>query len=199
MRLIKFLSITFLLSFLIIGTMVGCDGDNGDGDNGELAGETECADLMDNDDDGEVDCEDIDCILAPNCVEVTCDDFIEAGCNRLVECDGVTLEDCIDIIELIIDVNENIDCNDVTGLPTVSECIAEIDNFDCEDFNNDLGPDSCSPSEGLCEICEVDEDCAEGLICVDCVDNCTGVDMRCTSAFFDQICEDGQFGFLPAL
>ena len=198
MRLIKLLSITFLLSFLIIGTMVGCDGDDGDNGNGngELAGETECADLMDNDDDGEIDCEDIDCILAPNCVEVTCDDFLEAFCNRQVQCNGLTFEECIAFAELFI---SSLDCSDIEELPTANQCIADLDNFSCEDLLNDLGPESCAPSEGVCEVCDVDEDCGEGLICVDCLEDCTGVPERCVGFFFDQVCEDGTFGFLPAL
>jgi len=190
---IRFLIKTLLFIFIAIGTIGGC-GDSGIV--GEFAGEVNCMDGIDNDGDTETDCEDIDCILDPAC-NVTCDDFLEAFCNRAVDCDGFTFVECIIVVELLIEEIEIFECNDIVELPTANECIADLANFDCAAFNDALGPDSCSPSEGLCDVCDVDEDCADGLFCFDCVGNCTGVASRCTSAFFNQECEDGTFGSLP--
>jgi len=83
---IRLLTITLLFIFIAIGTIGGC-GDSGIV--GEFAGEVNCMDGIDNDGDTETDCEDIDCILDPAC-NVTCDDFLEAFCNRAVDCDGFT-------------------------------------------------------------------------------------------------------------
>jgi len=74
MRIIKLFSITFLLIFITIGAIGGCGGgdedNNGEssGSGGELAGEQNCTDGIDNDGDTEIDCDDIDCILDPVCM-----------------------------------------------------------------------------------------------------------------------------------
>ncbi len=186
-------SIALLFSLIAIGTIGGCGGGgNGDG-GGEFAGETNCSDMIDNDGDGEVDCADIDCILDPSCP--TCDDFVDAFCERVVECDGLTFPQCVSLVE---DFISSLDCEDIEELSTVNECIADLEDFNCEDLFNDLGPDSCAPSEGVCDVCEADEDCGENLICVDCLEDCTGVAKRCVGFFFDQECVDGTFGFIPA-
>jgi len=74
MSIIKLLSITFLLICITFGTIGGCGGgdedNNGEssGNGGELAGEQNCTDGIDNDGDTEIDCDDFDCILDPACM-----------------------------------------------------------------------------------------------------------------------------------
>jgi len=55
-----------LIAFMNIGGCGGGSGGNGNG--GDLAGEMNCTDKIDNDGDTEIDCDDIDCILDPACV-----------------------------------------------------------------------------------------------------------------------------------
>jgi len=186
MRIIKLSSITFLFLCLTFGTMVSCDGD--DNQDEELAGELICDDGIDNDDDGDTDCEDFDCILDPNCVVVTCDDFFEAGCNRVVECDeGGNIEECIAISELVVD------CNIINNFPNPNQCIADLENFNCELLDAGFLPNSCTPVSA-CEECQNDSDCEEGLACLDCFNDCIGDVKRCTfpNNFLIE-CEDGNF------
>ena len=180
MRLIYKILIIFLFVFITFGTISGCLDDS--------VVEFNCVDGKDDDNDGKIDCADKDCSGNVNCIGITCDDFIEAYCNRVVDCDGGTFENCIVFAELFI---FSLDCNDIEDLPTVNECITDLENFDCEDLLNDLGPVSCAPLQGVCDVCDIGEDCGEGLICVDCLEDCTGVAERCVGFFFDQVCEDG--------
>lgn len=191
MRIIKLLSIITLF-FLITFGIIGCGSSDGDG-NGEIVIELICDDGLDNDENGFTDCEDLACIIDPVC-EVECEEFVNASCNRLDECGILFIIPCEDSLLLLIEEEEIFDCNQIVELPTANECISDLANFDCEALINDLGPDSCSASEGLCDVCDVDEDCSEGLLCFDCTGDCTGVAKRCTNAFFDQVCEDGTFG-----
>jgi hypothetical protein len=121
---------------------------------------------------------------------ITCNEFLETFCDRAVECDTFTFEECLLLVDLFVSA---FDCSDVTELSTINECIDDLADFNCEDLNNGLGPDSCSPSEGICDVCEQDGDCADGLICLECVEDCTGVVNRCGSFFFEQECVDGIF------
>lgn len=72
MRIFKLFSITFLLICITFGTMIGCEDEENNGgssnDGGELSGELNCTDGIDNDSDTETDCDDIDCILDPACM-----------------------------------------------------------------------------------------------------------------------------------
>jgi len=74
MSLIRLFSVFLLILFISFGAIGGCGGgdedNNGEssGNGGELAGEQNCTDGIDNDGDTEIDCEDIDCILDPACM-----------------------------------------------------------------------------------------------------------------------------------
>ena len=203
MRLMTIISIIFLFIFISFGTIGGCGGGNGDGEsngngNEGLAGETNCMDGIDNDGDTEIDCADIDCILDPNC-DADCEDFINALCERRVECNAaMNFENCVDFFELFSGCDEFFE-----ALPDPNQCIADLDNFDCEALNEDtLLPDTCTPV-GACNICETDEDCPEGLVCSMCFEGlfgmegpteCTGVVDRCAPfSFFFVDCGDGFF------
>lgn len=194
-KCIKFLNTTFLLLFIAFGTIGGCGGGgggdgNGNGNgNGELAGETNCTDGQDNDGDIEVDCDDIDCILDPAC-GVTCEDLLDAQCNRFEECEVSTFEDCLSVFEFLGFV-----CDRIEGTVT-QECIDDTNELNCDAVSNGEVPESCEgvfEFIGICEQCEVDEDCVEGLLCFDCIDDCTGGVKRCSDELFPFICEDGIF------
>jgi len=61
----KYLLFLFLIAVLGF-SFTACDGGGESSSNGgELAGEQNCTDGIDNDGDTEIDCEDIDCILDP--------------------------------------------------------------------------------------------------------------------------------------
>lgn len=64
----KYLLLVLLI--VVVGfSFTSCDGGGDSGnDGGELAGEQNCTDGIDNDGDTEIDCEDIDCILNPACM-----------------------------------------------------------------------------------------------------------------------------------
>jgi len=74
MSLFRLFSLFIIIIFISFGTIGGCGGgdeeSNGEssGNGGELAGEQNCTDGIDNDGDTEIDCEDIDCILDPACM-----------------------------------------------------------------------------------------------------------------------------------
>lgn len=75
----------FLLIIIIgFGTVGGCGGGNGEGDEiiggDDFAGEQNCTDMIDNDGDTEVDCDDIDCVLDPSCT--TCEENLEILCDK---------------------------------------------------------------------------------------------------------------------
>jgi len=72
MHSLRIVSVFLLLILISLGTTGGCGGDDeNDGlnviDGGELSGELNCTDGIDNDGDTEIDCDDIDCILDPEC------------------------------------------------------------------------------------------------------------------------------------
>ena len=188
MSLLRLFSITFLFLCLTFGTMVSCDGD-GDQDE-ELAGELICNDGIDNDNDGDTDCEDIDCILAPNCVPASCEDVLDANCQLLVDCELSTFEDCILAFEIVGIVCENVEST------ATQECINDIDETSCDDAEMGVTPESCVATQeilGVCDECEVDEDCPVGLFCFPCIDQCTGVVDRCTPLILFAECTDGIF------
>ncbi len=99
-----------------------------------------CSDGMDNDGDGEVDCNDPDCIGTESCpIETVCDDMIDN--------DGDGDVDCLDS-----------DCSEVAECQSVSVCGNGITEpgEDCDDGNTVDG-DECS---ALCQF----ESCGDGIV-----------------------------------
>ena len=196
-RIIKLISIIFLLVTVTFG-LGGCDSsENDDNQDEELAGELICDDGIDNDGDTDIDCDDIDCILDPVC-EVACDDIIAAYCDKTAECNGTTFEDCILEFDGFLN-NDNMlgnafDCEIIVELPTAQQCVEDIGNMDCSAIDNVEAPDSCFPAEA-CNVCESDEDCADGLFCFECIINCTELfpTSRCSANNFFIQCEDGLY------
>lgn len=180
--------------FLLTSIMLISCGDANvefDGGNGAISGETSCADGIDNDGDAQIDCDDIDCVLAPACnvTSATCEDFINALCERTGECNEQSeFQNCVDFFRVFTN------CNTIDILPDVNQCIADLDNFDCVALTDDtLLPDTCWPV-GTCDVCESDADCPGDLLCVDCFDNCTGAVDRCAPlSFHFADCVDGFF------
>jgi len=147
-------------------------------------------DMIDNDGDTEIDCDDIDCILDPNCVPASCDDFLNASCQLFEDCELIPFEDCILALELAGLVCENVEST------ATQECINDIDETSCDVAEMGVEPESCLGTQvpiGLCDECEVDEDCPVGLFCFPCTADCTGVVDRCTSLILFAECTDGIF------
>jgi len=188
MRIIKLFSIAFLLVCLTFGA-IGC-GDDDDQDE-ELAGELICDDGIDNDDDGDTDCDDIDCILASNCVPASCEDIFDAACQRDVDCGFATSEECIVALALVGIICENLEST------ATQECIDDIDAVSCDDI--EMGaqlPESCENTlqfVGTCDECETDEDCPEPLFCFSCTFECTDNVNRCAPLGDFVECTDGIF------
>lgn len=162
-RLIQCLTIIFICSTLLyIGACSG-GGNNNGAENGDLAGEGDCTDGVDNDGDTEVDCEDIDCILDPACPG--CEEIVAILCNRADEC-GFVLED-----ECIADYVFNdlgFDCSEFLTGPFTDECMDDIDNFDCDSFGNDELPESCGSEFVTPQGIQVPPGACEDLFLAEC-------------------------------
>lgn len=179
------------MSFALIGGCGGSSDSGGDSDPGELAGELDCNDGEDNDGDNEVDCDDFDCILAPNCVDASCEDFLDSVCARSEECNLSTFEECVEVFALVGGLN----CDNVISTAT-QECIEAIEETSCEEFEMGSLPDSCLDIFeiiGLCQVCESDEDCPEDLFCFTCTEDCIGNVNRCAPLGLFAECQDGFF------
>ena len=183
----KYLLFLFLIAVLGF-SFTACDGGGESSSNGgELAGEQNCTDGIDNDGDTETDCEDIDCILDPACIGLTCEDFVNIFCNRVDECFaefdlGQIFDECVmDISEI---AEETMYCNDFEESSTAQECLDDYAEFDCGGVLLGAAPESCE-QEGICEPCETDDDCALGQICGDFG---IGGPFLCASEFFTTFC-----------
>jgi hypothetical protein len=192
MHIIKLLSIIFLFVFITFGIIGGCGSSDGNDGDEELAGELICDDGIDNDEDTEIDCDDIDCILDPACTGASCEEFVEAFCNRIDECGIILFIPCEESLAL-----QGLDCDILEG-SVPQQCIDDISENDCNEVDMGNLPESCGEDQfsviGGCEECEDDLDCEEGLICIDCIDECTGSVKRCTVAALAVLeCEDGLF------
>jgi len=119
----------------------------------ELADETDCNDSVDNDTDGNTDCDDSACTYAPNCVpETNCFDGIDNDFDGDFDCDdaectGLCAEagQCQDGIDN--DGDGATDCEDTEDCGTEPECVPEIcDNNqdDDNDGNTDCDDDECA-------------------------------------------------------
>lgn len=121
---------------------------------------------------------------------LSCEDIENALCERTEECDQeITVELCFSALEFLKDAS-GLACEEIFNLSNAQDCVADLDNFDCQEL--DIAPPaSCSP-EGVCDICETDNDCDESQLCFECFEDCTGAVDRCSSVFFSR-CEDGLF------
>jgi hypothetical protein len=164
-KIIQFF-IVMIISFGIIG---GCGGGgtSGEGSGGELAGETNCSDKMDNDGDGEMDCLDIDCILDPACP--TCEEIVEIFCDKEDECGFMQGDECI--ADFVFNKLGN-DCEEFLAEPFTDECMKDINNIECDAFvdtdeprrvYDDL-PDSCGDEFVAPEGIQVPPGACEDLI-----------------------------------
>ena len=128
-----------------------------------------------------------------------CKDFIEVGCDRMVECDdSILFDECVFASLFVFEVGVGGDCSNVAAGPTFNQCLEDLSEFECSLIDEDIPP-SCqsvligNPPVGLCGVCDTDADCAEGLICSECIGDCTGAPSRCTDLFIPFTCEDGIF------
>jgi type II secretory pathway pseudopilin PulG len=164
----------------------GC-GDDDSGDNNNTATEI-CANTMDDDGDGLVDCNDPDCLNNPACqseTETLCDDgldndadgmadCLDADCQSDPACQSQTETVCDDGLD--DDGDGDIDCADAD---CAGETYCEATETTCDDvFDNDGDGDvDCADSD-----CSGDAACAEETICDDGLDNDSDGDIDCADS-----------------
>ncbi|MFT6395340.1 MAG: hypothetical protein ACJAYU_000082 [Bradymonadia bacterium] len=96
--------------------------------------ETACGDDIDNDEDGDIDCDDSDCAETDGCFEVCDDRFDNDGDGDIdcadADCDAVCIEICDDAVD-----------NDRDGLTDCADADCEFDEACCPDdvFENNQG------------------------------------------------------------
>ena len=195
MRIIKLFSIIFLLVCITFGAIGGCGSSGGGDQDEELAGELICNDEIDNDNDGDTDCEDIDCILFPNCIPASCEELVAAQCDRLDDCDllfGITFEECVATVAIFL----GIICGENVESSATLECVDDIIDLSCDAVEAGVTPESCEDTLeiiGLCDECETSEDCPGSLLCFECTFECTGNVGRCAPLGVFAECVDGIF------
>ena len=165
--------------------------------------ESDCADGIDNDLDGDLDCADIDCLGDSDCPELACGDGIDNDADGFIDCNDVDCFgtptclpelNCVDGVDNDSDGSIDCDDSDCAGVPACqpeSDCEDGVDNdgdgaIDCDD-------EDCLDNDACAEPVELD--CADGLDNdgdgqVDCDDldcslfpGCIGPDV--------EICDDG--------
>ena len=150
----------------------------------------DCSDGLDNDVDGDVDCEDSDCEGATPCVESDCGDGVDNDGDALVDCWDpdcseleLCAEDCSDAVDN--DLDGWLDCAD-SECAEASEC-----QEDCSDGeDNDVDGETDCADADCSAAAHCIEDCADGLDndldgLLDCEDaDCAGI---CT----ETSCVDG--------
>jgi len=135
------------------------DAGNGgdDDDTGTTTPEEVCDDTLDNDGDGDVDCDDSDCDDAANCTEQPDDDEV---CNDNIDNDG----------------DGNVDCDD-SDCDTAANCIdVDGDGFATEDDDGnvlDCDDGDASVNPNAIEVCNMVDDNCDGQIDNDAVDTVT--------------------------
>jgi len=199
MNYLRLLGILILFVLVGLGTVGGC-GSSGGGGGGEgccVIGPDACVDGT-----NQAECDLLEGVLdkgvlcgaIPECGDVPpvlgCEDIEDAFCEKSAECIEITVELCLLGLDIIKEGNE-LDCEEIFNLSSAQDCVADLDNFDCPESDLNIIPASCSP-EGVCNICETDNDCDASQLCFECFEDCTGEVDRCASALFSR-CEDGVF------
>ncbi|MGI9533528.1 MAG: hypothetical protein ACR2NW_01130 [Thermodesulfobacteriota bacterium] len=130
-----------------------------------------------------------------------CGEGFAAQCERTATCDTVTFEQCLVSTLFLTEAVIGANCNASLEGPNFDQCIEDIANLDCASVNLGVTPASCidqlilvedPPSEGVCDECVTNADCAEGQICIGCSQNCTGAVSRCVGLLIAE-CPDGLF------
>ncbi len=163
---------------------------------------TTCSDTIDNDGDGAIDCEDIDCLGIGNCIlEISCEDGKDNDGDGNKDCDD---EDCVFKPECVSDLentynrctdgidndaNGETDCDDETcGSFVVCQEPLENTQAQCKDkIDNDLDGDIDCDDE-LCKdfpYCTAPQE-NTFLLCIDRIDNDANGSTDCA----DQECKE---------
>jgi|GEM_PF-1972505 len=132
--------------------------------------EQDCSDGIDDDQDGQADCDDIDCLGSAACPETVCTDGIDNDADGFIDCNDV---DCFGTITCIPEFL----CDN--GLDDDSDGDVDCDDSDCASDPNCVQP----VSETVCND-GVDND-GDGL--TDCADLDCAADINCAA----EICDDG--------
>ena len=169
----------WLIASLAAGAFA-CSDDGGDNGTGGTDAEAVCDDGVDNDEDGDVDCDDSDCASDAACTgggeTEVCTDGIDNDGDGAIDCDDS-------------------DCADDAACATADEvCDDGEDNdgdgdVDCDDADCD-GDDACeiTPEDEICDDGEDNDDDGD----VDCDDDDCADDEACASACGDGTVDDGE-------
>jgi subtilisin-like proprotein convertase family protein len=147
-------AIVVLIAFLTVAGAAGCSDDdsnqnnqqNNNQNNNNAVNEARCDDAVDNDADGQTDCDDADCVSDP-----ACQGQVETDCGDGIDNDGDGLSDCADP-----ECAGRDDCQ-----VTETRCEDGVDNdgdglTDC--FDSSCGEDpACADVESYCDD-ELDND-----------------------------------------
>ena len=154
--------------------------------NGCDATETSCDDNLDNDGDGNTDCEDSDCGVSDDCVPDSDGDGVNDSLDNCINYAGTEANGC-DVTETFCDDNidndgdGSIDCDD-SDCNGVTACDSDGDgvNDDIDDCPNYAGTESngCDATETICDD-GIDND---GDAAIDCKDGDCPLN---TDIFFD--------------
>ena len=167
--------------------------------------ETECDDGLDNDGDGNADCDDIDCSFSPPCLgdPEICDDGLDNDNDGAVDCDDSECAGdplCQTEPEICDDGEDNdsdgdIDCDDADcsteplclAAPEVCDDSADNDldgDVDCEDLEDCLSFPGCDYGDGDCCTNNgtpgCDNDLGEDCVCA--------LDEFCCTTIWDPVC-----------
>ena len=135
-----------------------------------------CANGIDDDGDGDIDCFDSDCATIEPCVETICDDSLDGDNDTFTDCDDSDCSDdptCAEICDNSVDddADGDVDCADSECF-AVEPCVETICNDGLDGDNDtfiDCDDTDCSDDPACPEVCDnsVDDD-ADGAI--DCAD-----------------------------
>jgi len=123
MHVFRIVSVCFLMTLISLGAMGGCGGGDNGGDEMD-AGGVEMGD-SDGGNDG------------PR----TCNEFVNAVCDRADEC-GLNPPEGGCVVEFLFE-DLGFECNEFVVKTFPDQCIEDLGNFDCGELSNGQIPDSC--------------------------------------------------------
>jgi hypothetical protein len=171
------LNVPFFSLLLLAG---GCSGSDKADDTGVLTATESCSNDVDDDGDGQVDCDDSDCTDSPACgtpTELSCDNALDDDGDGTTDCDD---SDCADDPACGTPGSET-DCAD--GQDEDGDGATDCDDSDCANDAACQGP----TSESACDD-GLDDD-GDGAI--DCDDADCATDPACKVPSTETACQDG--------
>lgn len=175
--------LNLLLALATFGALAGCTAPADDGkDTGEVEIEA-CDNAADDDGDGDVDCDDADCVDDAACdttptEETDCEDGLDDDADGTVDCDDT---DCADAAVCDESPTTETECAD--GLDDDGDGTLDCLDTDCADDPACTGP-------------SVESNCVDGLdndkdTTIDCADTDCAADAACAAPSTETNCTDG--------